>query len=88
MNGESFEEWLRDEAVARAIDEPGAKLMLIIGASDTGKTTLAEAIVRRLCAQRPVGIVDLDIGQSHIGPPTTIAWGRATGGFSGDGKDS
>jgi len=27
-----------------------------------------------LAQGRPVGIVDADIGQSHIGPPTTVGW--------------
>ncbi len=47
---------------------------LILGASDTGKTSLAAALGRQLSQSRPVGIVDADIGQSHIGPPTTVGW--------------
>lgn len=47
---------------------------LILGASDTGKTTLAAALGKQLAQSRPVGIVDADIGQSHIGPPTTVGW--------------
>jgi polynucleotide 5'-hydroxyl-kinase GRC3/NOL9 len=49
-------------------------ICLILGASDTGKTTLAEALVRHFAANQPIGIVDADIGQSHIGPPTTVGW--------------
>jgi len=49
-------------------------ICLILGASDTGKTTLAAALGRQLAASRPVGIIDADIGQSHIGPPTTVGW--------------
>ncbi|UCE99874.1 MAG: hypothetical protein JSV82_02075 [Planctomycetota bacterium] len=45
---------------------------LILGASDTGKTTLAEALAKHAASSQPVGIVDADIGQSHIGPPTTV----------------
>jgi len=51
---------------------------LILGAADTGKTTLAAALAKRLAPSRPVGIVDADIGQSHIGPPTTVGWAVAT----------
>lgn len=47
---------------------------LILGASDTGKTSLAVALGRQLSQSRLVGIVDADIGQSHIGPPTTVGW--------------
>jgi polynucleotide 5'-hydroxyl-kinase GRC3/NOL9 len=49
-------------------------ICLILGASDTGKTTLAAALVNRTVSTRPVGIIDADIGQSHIGPPTTVGW--------------
>jgi len=51
-----------------------AGICLLLGASDTGKTTLAMALGRRLAVSNPVGIVDADIGQSHIGPPTTVGW--------------
>jgi polynucleotide 5'-hydroxyl-kinase GRC3/NOL9 len=47
---------------------------LILGAADTGKTTLAAALAKRLAPSRPVGIVDADIGQSRIGPPTAVGW--------------
>jgi polynucleotide 5'-hydroxyl-kinase GRC3/NOL9 len=49
-------------------------ICLILGASDTGKTTLAEALTKQLVKKQMVGIVDADIGQSHIGPPTTVGW--------------
>jgi polynucleotide 5'-hydroxyl-kinase GRC3/NOL9 len=47
---------------------------LILGGVDTGKTTLAAALAKELAENRPVGIIDADIGQSHIGPPTTVGW--------------
>jgi polynucleotide 5'-hydroxyl-kinase GRC3/NOL9 len=49
-------------------------ICLILGASDTGKTTLAEALAKHLAKHQPVGIIDADIGQSHIGPPATVDW--------------
>jgi len=52
----------------------GTGICLILGASDTGKTTLAAALSRRLARRRPVGIIDADVGQSHIGPPATVGW--------------
>ena len=51
-----------------------AGICLILGAADTGKTTLAAALTGRLARSRAVGIIDADIGQSHIGPPTTVGW--------------
>ncbi|HUT31740.1 MAG TPA: Clp1/GlmU family protein [Sedimentisphaerales bacterium] len=47
---------------------------LVLGASDTGKTTLIGAMARRIASRQPVAIVDADIGQSHLGPPTTVGW--------------
>jgi len=49
-------------------------ICLILGASDTGKTTLAEALTRCLTKSKRIGVIDADIGQSHIGPPTTVGW--------------
>jgi len=49
-------------------------ICLILGASDTGKTTLAAALAKHSAKSRPIGIVDADIGQSHIGPPATVGW--------------
>ena len=49
-------------------------ICLILGAADTGKTTLAEALAKCAASSRPVAVIDADIGQSHIGPPTTVGW--------------
>jgi polynucleotide 5'-hydroxyl-kinase GRC3/NOL9 len=49
-------------------------LCLVLGASDTGKTTLAFNLAKRLTQNHRVAIVDADIGQSHVGPPTTVGW--------------
>lgn len=51
-----------------------AGICLILGAADTGKTTLAAALTWRLARSRPVGVIDADVGQSHIGPPSTVGW--------------
>jgi len=63
------------------IMDPRNKLIMVMGGSDTGKTTLVESVVNLLSEQASVGIVDLDMGQSHIGPPTTVAWGKAVREF-------
>jgi polynucleotide 5'-hydroxyl-kinase GRC3/NOL9 len=52
----------------------GGEICLILGAVDTGKTTLSLALAKRLAARQPIGIIDADVGQSHIGPPTTVGW--------------
>jgi polynucleotide 5'-hydroxyl-kinase GRC3/NOL9 len=49
---------------------------MLLGASDTGKTTFLTWLAMTLQAQdRRVAIVDADVGQSSLGPPTTIALG-------------
>jgi len=55
-------------------DLTGAGICLILGAADTGKTTIAASLCRQLARSRPVGIIDADVGQSHIGPPATVGW--------------
>jgi polynucleotide 5'-hydroxyl-kinase GRC3/NOL9 len=58
----------------------GAPMTMVIGASDTGKTTLVTKLAGALTARGfSVGVVDADLGQSEIGPPTTIGLGRVTG---------
>ena len=48
-------------------------IALILGGSDTGKSTLAHLLVVQLCRMgNVVALVDGDIGQSVLGLPTTI----------------
>ncbi len=48
-------------------------IALLLGATDTGKSTLAKFLVDHLCQRQiKVALVDADIGQSFLGPPTTI----------------
>ncbi len=50
----------------------GRKVMLI-GASDTGKSTLARYLFEQLCRRgRRAAYLDLDVGQSTLGLPTTM----------------
>ena len=51
-----------------------AGICLVLGGVDTGKTTLAAALAKGMAQSQRVGIVDADIGQSHVGPPTTVGW--------------
>ena len=48
-------------------------IAIIIGATDTGKSTLAKFVIFNLCQRGlKVALVDADIGQSFLGPPTTM----------------
>ena len=56
-----------------------SRLTLLVGDVDTGKTSLATFLANGLLARGfQVGVVDADLGQSEIGPPTTIGLGRVT----------
>lgn len=63
--------------VALAAEELRGTVM-IVGASDTGKSTLARYLFRELCTRgRLVAYVDTDVGQSTLGLPTTMSLGLA-----------
>lgn len=67
LKKEEFESFLRKEI----------KKVIFIGGSDTGKTTLIKNIANFLFQNKEeVFIFDCDIGQSHIGPPTTIGYAK------------
>ena len=63
------------------LDEVGdARVIVIIGASDAGKTTLVTTLAGELASRgAAVAVVDADVGQSEIGPPTTVGLGRVMG---------
>ena len=73
------------ELARRLADLPvtGSLTGLVLGASDTGKTTLVETLAGKLAEAGPVAVVDADIGQSHIGPPATVGWAMAGKGGAG-----
>jgi polynucleotide 5'-hydroxyl-kinase GRC3/NOL9 len=57
-----------------------ARVTLVLGTSDTGKTSLTAQLAGALAARgERVAVVDADVGQSEIGPPTTVGLGRVTG---------
>jgi len=57
-----------------------APVTLVLGTSDTGKTSLIAHLASGLAARgERVAVVDADVGQSEIGPPTTVGLGRVTG---------
>lgn len=48
-------------------------MTIVLGETDTGKTTLANFLIFNLCQRGSrVALVDADIGQSTLGPPATI----------------
>lgn len=48
-------------------------MVILLGATDTGKSTLAKFLVTHFCKRGlKVAFVDADIGQSSLGPPTAI----------------
>jgi polynucleotide 5'-hydroxyl-kinase GRC3/NOL9 len=53
---------------------PGHGRVLVLGASDRGKTTLCWWLAGRLKARGAVGLVDADVGQSRLGPPACVGW--------------
>jgi len=54
-----------------------ARVTLVLGAIDAGKTTLVTRLAGALAgAGHTVGVVDADLGQSDVGPPTTVGLGR------------
>jgi polynucleotide 5'-hydroxyl-kinase GRC3/NOL9 len=53
-----------------------ARAILLLGGTDTGKTTFLTWLTNTLLAsERRIAIVDADVGQSSLGPPTTIGLG-------------
>ncbi len=60
------------ERLARQIVHP-QQIVVVIGATDVGKSTLCRFLIERgVASGLRVGFVDADVGQSQIGPPTTI----------------
>jgi len=53
----------------------GKGIAILLGATDTGKSTLAKFLISHLCQRGlKVGLIDADIGQSFLGPPATIGF--------------
>jgi len=50
----------------------GWSRVVVIGDTDTGKSTLCNWLATKLSKQGLVAVVDADVGQSRIGPPATV----------------
>jgi polynucleotide 5'-hydroxyl-kinase GRC3/NOL9 len=73
-----------EDAARRFLDIVGGVTM-VVGGSDTGKSTLCQYLVyRAFVAGLPVALVDLDLGQSHLGPPGALGLGLFPPRFPGD----
>jgi polynucleotide 5'-kinase involved in rRNA processing len=47
-------------------------VVIIFGAVDTGKTTLVREIALELAQKEKTALIDLDVGQSSVGPPACV----------------
>ena len=62
-----------DQALAYLLTLPPGVTVLLLGATDTGKTTFACAAATMLSrAGRSMALLDGDLGQSEVGPPGTV----------------
>jgi polynucleotide 5'-kinase involved in rRNA processing len=60
-----------ESAYERLLTDPG--VVFLVGAIDTGKTTFGLELLKRATeAGISAALVDADIGQSTVGPPTTV----------------
>jgi polynucleotide 5'-hydroxyl-kinase GRC3/NOL9 len=72
-----------EEAARRFLATTG--VTLVLGGPDTGKSTLCQYLVyRAYVAGEAVALVDLDLGQSHLGPPGALGLGLFPPRFPGD----
>jgi polynucleotide 5'-hydroxyl-kinase GRC3/NOL9 len=79
-----IEAWMDlEKRITETLLSTAAKSIMLLGGPDTGKTALAAGVVDLLSEKGRAGLLDLDMGQAHIGPPSTIAWGLVEGGFKG-----
>ena len=71
---------LPDEALEKLLQD-NVTTVMVLGASDSGKTTLVQELARFCTSRKKTAVLDLDPGQSHIGPPTTVTWAKVGEGF-------
>lgn len=72
-----------EQAAGRFVQTEG--LTLVLGGTDTGKSTLCRYLVyRAYLAGHRVALIDCDLGQSHLGPPATLGLDLYPPGLPGD----
>lgn len=68
---------MSDPDAAALAAAAGVRVTMVVGASDVGKTTLVVQLASAFAARgEHVAVVDADVGQSEIGPPTTLGLGE------------
>ena len=71
------------QVAADALTEMKQGKVMVIGATDVGKSTLCTYLTNRLAARSlRLRVVDADIGQADIGPPTTMGSSVPTSSIS------
>ncbi|MCD6574363.1 hypothetical protein J7K97_01630 [Candidatus Aerophobetes bacterium] len=70
--------------IIEKLSEDKVKTVMVLGASDSGKTSLVEKLANfyAFSLKKQTAILDIDPGQSHIGPPTTVAWAKVDKEFN------
>ncbi len=64
------------EAMRRVLEQPKPVIVAAVGETDSGKSTFCTILANQcLEAGYKTAIIDKDLGQSELGPPTTIALG-------------
>jgi polynucleotide 5'-hydroxyl-kinase GRC3/NOL9 len=72
-----------ESAAQQFLEQDG--IALVLGGPDTGKSTLCSYLVyRAYVTGKPVALVDLDLGQSHLGPPGALGLGLFPPRFPGE----
>lgn len=80
MNLDQYPEW--QETIIRISGQSGT--VMLVGGTDTGKTSFCTLLANEaIAAGKRVAIVDGDIGQSEIGPPTCVGLALPESAFSG-----
>ncbi|MCX8151159.1 MAG: Clp1/GlmU family protein [Candidatus Bathyarchaeota archaeon] len=71
------ESWVAAFEEVRRIHRGAIVVIMVIGSIDTGKSSLCTYLINRLLGEKfRVAILDGDLGQSALGPPTTLAYAR------------
>lgn len=78
----STNKWLISQELVDLIKQKESRQVFLLGNSDSGKTTFLATLAEQLGEPEGLAVVDLDAGQSRIGPPTTLAWGFSPAKFS------
>jgi len=68
-----------NDLAAAILGSDAPERVYVVGATDSGKTTLCNYLVDEAAARTKTAYVDCDTGQSRLGPPTTEGMALCTG---------